>query len=68
MQALTRAQTGNVLRGNYEERTALKNALEIHEFYPEKSKTSAAEPVKVANNVKKEDKETSQQDIDSLFG
>lgn len=33
-----RAQTGNVVRANYEERMALTNALEIYEFYPEKTK------------------------------
>lgn len=34
----SRAQSGNVVRGNYEERTAIKWALEIHDDYPEKAK------------------------------
>jgi len=33
-----RAQSGNSLRGNYERSQAYKNALEIYEFYPEKTK------------------------------
>jgi hypothetical protein len=33
-----RAQSGNVLRGNYERMQAYKNALEIYDYYPEKSK------------------------------
>lgn len=33
-----RAQTGNVVRGNYEERNAIINALEIHKHYPQKAK------------------------------
>ena len=36
-----RAQTGNVVRGNYEKRRALQDAIEIHEFYPEHSKAAA---------------------------
>ena len=34
----SRAQTGNVVRGNYEERQALRDALEIYDYYPEKTK------------------------------
>ena len=33
-----RAQSGNVLRANYEERRALYDALEIHSYYPDKAK------------------------------
>jgi len=33
-----RAQSGNVVRGNYERRSAIENALEVHKYYPEKAK------------------------------
>ena len=33
-----RAQSGNVVRGNYEQRQFYNHALEIHDHYPEKSK------------------------------
>jgi len=33
-----RAQSGNVVRGNYEQRQSYNHALEIHDHYPEKSK------------------------------
>lgn len=33
-----RAQTGNFFRANYEKLNAHENALELHEFYPEKCK------------------------------
>lgn len=37
-QSQRRAQTGNVVVANYEERTALQNALEIYHNYPEHTK------------------------------
>lgn len=33
-----RAQSGNSFRGNYEKLNAHENALELHEFYPDKCK------------------------------
>lgn len=33
-----RAQAGNVVTRNYEHRQAIKDAIEIHKYYPEKSK------------------------------
>lgn len=33
-----RAQSGNAMRGNYERFNAHKNALEIYDYYPEKTK------------------------------
>lgn len=33
-----RAQSGNALTGNYERMQAYKNALEIYDYYPEKTK------------------------------
>jgi hypothetical protein len=36
--AQQRAQAGIVVRGNYEEMQALKNALEIHKYYPDLAK------------------------------
>lgn len=33
-----RAQSGNVVIANYERKQAYKNALEIYDFYPEKTK------------------------------
>jgi len=44
-----RAQSGNVVRGNYERRNAIENALEIHKYYPEKTK--AANEKKVNKSV-----------------
>ena len=37
-QSQRRAQSSNVLRTNYERRTALQNALEIYRNYPEQTK------------------------------
>jgi DNA repair protein RadC/predicted ABC-type ATPase len=41
-----RAQTGNSVRANYEERNALENALEIYKYYPEKTKEGLQKPKK----------------------
>ena len=43
-----RAQTGNVVRANYEQRQFYNHALEIHDHYPEKSKQAdrVSEPEK----------------------
>lgn len=43
-QSQARAQTGNVVRANGEERMALQNALEIYDNYPERTKEGAAPP------------------------
>ncbi len=42
-----RAQTGNVVRANYERKRAYSNALEIYEYYPDKcyeARFSSTEP------------------------
>ncbi len=36
-----RARAGNVVRANYEEKQALRNALEIYDYYPENTKQSS---------------------------
>jgi hypothetical protein len=36
--SMRHAQAGNVVRGNYERRQAIKDAIEIHKYYPEKAK------------------------------
>ena len=39
-QSQRRAQSRNTMAGNYEENQALKNALEIHDNYPENANSS----------------------------
>ena len=52
-QSQRRAQTGNVVRAGYEERSALKNAIEIHAFFPEHAKATQLGDPKIAAKFRK---------------
>ena len=51
-QSQRRAQSRNAMTGNYEENQALKNALEIHDNYPEKAKGKKEEARKTGTGGK----------------